>query len=170
MRRCRTCGAEIGIHARECPRCGAPGPGTKSEPNALLVIAGGAGVCAVALVVVAGMMSRSAPAPILGNCEADWTKCADNAQLMHTPAIADDMKSKCRESADSQANYRAPLWPADAFATFRSGRDYVESGIIIATEAHAQFEDRQGRVVTPSIACRYDLLTRTVLAIEFTKR
>jgi hypothetical protein len=170
MRRCRVCGAEIGVHARECPRCGAPGPNPKAEPSAFLLIAGGAGVCAVALVVVAGMMSHTAPVTVVGNCEADWTKCGDNAQLMNTPAIADDMRSKCREAADSQANYRAPLWPPNAFASFRQGKDYVESGIITAIETHAQFEDRTGRVVTPSIACRYDLFTKTVLTIDFAKR
>jgi hypothetical protein len=170
MRRCRVCGAEISRQARECPRCGAPGPSPESKPNALLLIAGGAGVCAVVLVVVAGTMSNPAPATAWGNCEADWTKCADNAQLMNTPAIADDLRNKCREAADSQANYRAPLWPSNAFQSFPSGRDYIDSGIIRATETHAQFEDRTGRVVTPSITCRYDLLTKTVLAVDFAQK
>jgi hypothetical protein len=172
MVRCRMCGAEINLRARACQRCGAPGPGGGARPSgALLIIVGAclAGGCFFATRLFYRQAPDPAPLESTASCEADWTKCADNAALMKVASISEDIKTKCREAGDRQSKYGTPAWPWNAFATARGGRDYIDSGIAVAIENSAQVETRAGAVVTSSVVCRYDLVTKTVLSVEFSR-
>lgn len=64
---------------------------------------------------------------------------------------------RCQRAAEDRAKYGSPKWPWLSFGSFRGGKDYVETGQVIAIEPDAQFQNGFGAMVHSRVVCRYDL-------------
>jgi len=168
LRACEECGKQISTKAKACPHCGAVGSGS----NLL-----GIGCAVVALgwiVAILAFCSNLPPRPTRSSqdeaCDANWTKCANNSQLMNTETVPDDIRRKCQEAAEEKSKYGSPQWPQLPFGSFYDGRDYIDTGVAIALEKRASFPNVFGVQVKSSVVCRYDLRTRGVLDIVISER
>jgi hypothetical protein len=107
----------------------------------------------------------------IGLCRSDWTKCADNAQLANNYSRWFDAKAACKTEANERAQYGTPVWPwLSYFGTFRTGKDYVTSGIAVAIEPDAQFQNGFGAMVHSRVTCTYDLRAQRVVSVDISPR
>jgi hypothetical protein len=106
----------------------------------------------------------------LNACRADWSRCADNAEIANNYSRWFDVKYDCQREANSRARYGEPVWPSYSFGSFLSGKDFVTSGIAVAIEPDAQFQNGFGAKVHARVVCKYDLRTRRVIDVVITAR
>jgi hypothetical protein len=97
--------------------------------------------------------------------EADWTKCANNAEVVHSYKGWVDVQVACRIGAIEAAKYSTPTWPFVPFQSFNEGKAYVESGLVVAIEPDAKFPSATGTLVRSRVTCTYDLRARRVVNV-----
>jgi hypothetical protein len=95
-------------------------------------------------------------------CRSDWTKCADNEQLVNSYSDWSLVKVRCKRAANDSAKYGNPDWPWFSFGTFYKENNYVTSGIAVAIEPDAQFSNGFGAMVHSKVICTYDLRAKRV--------
>ena len=99
-------------------------------------------------------------------CELDWTKCADNAEIVRNYKGWLDVQVACRIAAIETAKYgNLPTWPFVPFQGFSEGKTYVASGEVVAIEPEAKFPNATGAMVRSRVTCTYDLRTRRVVNV-----
>jgi hypothetical protein len=103
-------------------------------------------------------------------CRSDWTKCADNEQLVNNYRNWSDVQVECKYAANDRAKYGDPVWPWIPFGSFLKGNNYVTSGIATAVEPDAQFSNGFGAKVRSRVTCIYDLRTRRVTDVSIFPR
>jgi hypothetical protein len=103
-------------------------------------------------------------------CKSDWTKCIDNEQLVNNYSGWANVKGTCKREANEGALYGNPVWPSRFFTTFYTGKDYVTTGIVIAVEPNAQFQNVFGAMAHARIKCTYDLIAHRVISVTATPR
>jgi tetratricopeptide (TPR) repeat protein len=103
-------------------------------------------------------------------CPSDWTKCADNEQLVNKYSRWIHAQVACKMEANSQAKYGDPVWPWLAFSSFYGGKDYVTSGVAVIIEPDAKFQNGFGAMVHSRVVCRYDLRTERVVDVSIAPR
>jgi hypothetical protein len=90
--------------------------------NSLLkctLIAGGIFVAVCGLIIAVPEPFPHASGSSNGPCVTDWTKCADNRQLLEQhPGIRD----ACLQAANAEIQYGEPKWPLGALGSFYEGR------------------------------------------------
>lgn len=104
-------------------------------------------------------------------CASDWQQCTDNHQLINTYQYMWRLEAACKNEARRQARYGSPTFPwVYSFwrFTFDSLDSMVKTGIAIANEPEAQFQNQYGAMEHVTVTCRYDLRTNKVLKIDIT--
>ncbi len=169
LKPCRECGQQVSIDAKICPHCGVrfpvKGAAVRNNVGCLVLIG-------IALFVLVAIFSESEnnPEPKIGTCESDWTKCTNNEQLANNYSGWEHMRSACKTEANDRAKYGTPVWPWPAFGHFFRGNNYVTSGIAVAVEPDAQFQNGFGAMVRSRVVCTYDLRTNRVVDVVITER
>ena len=112
-------------------------------------------------------VTEDAPAPTQEDlCRSDWSKCADNEQLVNNYSDWSKVQVECKMEAEHEAEYGSPSWPWLAFGNFLKGKDYVSTGVATAIEPDAQFQNGFGAMVHSTVTCEYDLRTQKVTNIS----
>jgi hypothetical protein len=187
LKPCRECGVQVSTGAEVCPHCGVRSPAA-ADPLAVLGLSDdrpntkGRGGCATIIAIIfAGIGGVIIVGSFLPNeskntetlnpsCQTDWTKCADNEQLVNSYKDWSLAQVKCKREANNQVRYGSPVWPWLSFSTFHTGNDYVTSGIAIAIEPDAQFQNGFGAMVHSRVICTYDLRTKLVVEVSISPR
>lgn len=102
------------------------------------------------------------------SCKSDWTKCANNEELVKKYQKWRDAQSECGLQAIKLARYGKPV--VGFFESFYPGNNYVTSGIATAIDPDAQFQNGFGAMVHSRVICTYDLRTNKVTNVEVTQR
>ena len=98
-------------------------------------------------------------------CTSDWRKCEDNSDLINNYNGMVSAKTDCQLAADDRAKYGDPDWPWVIFGKYKGGEDYVKTGKILIVEDDVKFENGFGAMRKTTVACRYNLKTKTVMRI-----
>ena len=165
---CPQCGEQRSRDAAACPRCGGLGPSaTKSGSTIRWFVYTTLGIfalVALALFAHSFVPPKDAPTPPKNElCESDWTKCADNAEIVRSYRGWLDVQVACRIAAIEAAKYGTPTWPLVPFQGFSAGRTYVDSGVVVAVEPEAKFPNATGAMIRSRVTCTYDLRTKRVV-------
>jgi hypothetical protein len=111
--------------------------------------------------------------PAVGNrsCKDDWRQCRDNSDLVNNFDGYYRVEGACKTAANEMARYGTPIWPSfwsdgGAFGRFRNGTDYVTTGVALAIERDAQFQNGFGAMMHSTVYCKYDLKTATVVSVD----
>lgn len=174
---CPQCGSQVSSDAEVCPQCG----GRRRPADIVTAHATKSGSIVrwfgysilgiVALVVLALFAHSFAPPkeaqtpPKNEQCESDWTKCADNAEIVRGYKGWLDVQVACRIAAIETAKHGTPTWPFVPFQSFNEGKTYVDSGLVVAIEPDAKFQNAVGTMVRPRVACTYDLRAQRVVNV-----
>jgi hypothetical protein len=103
-------------------------------------------------------------------CRSNWASCADNSQIANNYRGWDLAKVRCKREAESRARFGTPVWPWLSFSTYRSGTDYVKTGIGVLIEPDAQFQNGFGAMVHTKVTCSYSLVLEQVTNIDIFQR
>jgi hypothetical protein len=110
------------------------------------------------------------PAAGSQSCKDDWKQCKDNSDLVNHFDYYYRVQTYCQRAANEKAKYGSPIWPGfwsgGAFGQFRDGTDYVSTGIALAIEKDAQFQNGFGAMVHSTVYCKYDLNAQTVVSVD----
>ena len=171
---CPQCGEQVRSDAPICPQCEGRGPAaetllTKPDSTArwfAYSTLGIAALVALALFAHSFVSPKDVSTPPKNElCESDWTKCADNAEIVRSYKAWLDVQVACRIAAIETAKYGTPTWPFVPFQGFTEGKTYVESGLVVAIEPEAKFPNATGAMVRSRVACTYDLRTQRVVNV-----
>lgn len=118
---------------------------------------------------------RSTPSlPPGATCSNDWRACKNNADLVNNYQKYVDIQLRCQNAANDMARYGTPKWPGiwsgGPFTEFFRGDSDIKTGIAVAVEDHAQFQNAFGAYVHSEVLCRYDLKSNKVLNVEIVPR
>lgn len=105
----------------------------------------------------------------IGACRQDWSKCLDNDQLVNNYHDWVAVQAACKVEADGRAKYDTE-WPWLAFSSYRKGKDYPTTGIAIAVEPDAKFQNGFGAKMRMRVTCTYDLRAKRVLDVDIFER
>lgn len=176
MARCRECNAKVWRSAEYCQQCGVRYPAkgfpateaTRSRSGCSTLI----GIVVLIVIVFAVLRSgdNGGSVQTLPACQSDWTKCADNADIVNHYSRYSNAQVACKLEANKRARYGTPVWPWLAFSSFRVGSDYVKTGTAILIEPDAQFQNGFGAMVHSRVTCVYDLRAGQVLNVDITER
>ena len=171
---CPQCGEQVRRDAPICPQCEGRGPAaetllTKPDSTArwfAYSTLGIAALVALALFAHSFVSPKDVSTPPKNElCESDWTKCADNAEIVRSYKAWLDVQVACRIAAIETAKYGTPTWPFVPFQGFTEGKTYIESGLVVAIEPEAKFPNATGAMVRSRVACTYDLRTQRVVNV-----
>jgi predicted nucleic acid-binding Zn ribbon protein len=169
--KCPACGKDVSTQAAACPSCGHPlaksdanKPQNKSRLGGLLAIL----LIVIAVAVVLNLANQPGSTTNVQNdsCRSDWTKCADNEQLVNQYSDWSLVQVRCKRAANDRAKYGSPDWPWLAFGSFYKGNNYVTAGIAVAIEPDAQFSNGFGAMVHSRVTCTYDLRANRVTDVQ----
>jgi hypothetical protein len=92
-------------------------------------------------------------------CISDYTKCADNEQLvrLHETKERLSIKVACKIKAKEMAKYGEPELPFLAFSDFPAGRFFISSGSALLLEPDAKYHNRFNALENVRLKCVYDL-------------
>jgi hypothetical protein len=164
LTKCRECGAQVSTNAKACPQCGAAQ--SSKLPR------GCAGFLVLCTLVVfyalfQGGNSNNQP-DTHPSCKTDWTKCADNAELVNNYSRWFHAQFECRREAIQQALYGTPVWPSSLhfFSNYIPGNRYITTGTATLIEPDAQFQNGFGAMVHSTVTCTYDLRAEHVVRVD----
>jgi hypothetical protein len=85
-----------------------------------------------------------------------------------------EVRAACEIEATGKARYGTPVWPGfwsgGAFQSFHNGTDYVKTGIVLAIEPDAQFQNGYGAMVHSRVFCKYNLTAKNVVGVDILER
>jgi hypothetical protein len=167
LTQCRECGGQVSTDARTCPHCGA-----RQSSGKLGRGCAGFFVIGILIVIIAALGSQSSnDPPASPSCKSDWTKCADNAELVNNYSKMFDAQFDCKQAAIKQARYGTPIFPSlYFFSTFYKGNNYVTIGTAILIESDTQFQNGFGAMVHSQVNCTYDLRAKRVVSVDISAR
>jgi hypothetical protein len=103
-------------------------------------------------------------------CARDWSKCADNRQLVENYWQWPIIVSACQADAETfiapKGKALAPAQPVETFTNYAVGNDYPKTGIAIAKTPLFRYRDVSGQTRFAWLECRYDLGTGRVIGIK----
>jgi hypothetical protein len=99
-------------------------------------------------------------------CRNDWSKCADNGEVVNKYSDWSMVQVKCQMAATKEARYGDPQWPGLSFGTYLRGNDYVKTGIAVAIEPDARFQNGFGAMVHSEVICKYNLWTQSIISVD----
>jgi hypothetical protein len=109
----------------------------------------------------------TAPIP---TCKEDWGLCKDNSDLVNNFGDYFTIQDACQTEANHEARYGTPVWPSfwsgGPFGTFLNGTDYATTGMVVAIEPDAQFQNGFGAMVHSKVVCKYSLASKKVVSID----
>jgi hypothetical protein len=130
-------------------------------------------VAVIALIFIIGAINAPPSSPssaasqeASNQCEDDWSKCTDNEQLVNHYSGWTKVQAYCKVEAENEARYGTPVWPWIPFGSYSRGDDYVKSGVAVAIEPDAQFQNGFGAMAHSTVTCRYDLRNDRVLSVS----
>lgn len=178
---CPECKGQVSDQAEACPHCGHPTKPSAREipPAAPTKSHTGRNGCLITLAIVAVLIfigslssnNQSTPSDQATNgCRLNWTKCADNEQLVNNYSQWDHVRYHCEQEATDEAKYGTPKWPWYSFGTFLKGNKYISSGVAVAIEPDAQFSNGFGALVHSRVICSYDLRAQRVISVDVSPR
>ncbi|MCB8881714.1 hypothetical protein ACELLULO517_15810 [Acidisoma cellulosilytica] len=135
------------------------------------------GVAAFVVISVIGVMSNggsttgssSVPAGNPG-CDSDYTKCADNTDLVNHFSSYGTAQSQCKEEAISEAKYGSPKFPwLSPFGTYQTGSSGPTNGQMTLIEPDAQFQNAFGAYVHSTATCHYDFSSKQAIDVIITE-
>ena len=100
-------------------------------------------------------------------CGAQWSRCADNDALVQDSGLWPSIGTACESWANAHADGATLIWPLEPFQTYNPGRDYVSSGVAVATEHDVIRKSRYGAPVRAQARCEFDLISGTVVTVTF---
>jgi hypothetical protein len=103
-------------------------------------------------------------------CKTDWRKCLDNEQLVNNYSDWTMVQVKCKSAANDRAKFGDPEWPWLPFGTFLTGNSYVTTGIAVAIEKDARFQNGFGAKARSEVTCTYDLRASKVVNVLVSPR
>jgi hypothetical protein len=176
LKSCRECGKQVSTEAATCPHCGVRSSASPTPRSPIEV----AGIVALLLIAVAIFAygtksenstdhSASKEDPQLIACRSDWSKCADNVQLLREYRDWYKVQSACSLAGDERAKYGTPKWPWGSFGTVLEGNDYVTSGVAVAIAPDVQFQNGFGAWAHTRVTCKYDLRAKSVLSVDISE-
>ncbi len=118
----------------------------------------------------AAQAQAAPPEPPASSCQEAWKACADNGQVVNHYRGYAVARAACNRAARDAAQFGTPELPRLGFATFRRGRDTVQTGVAVAIEPAARFSNAHGAMVNVQVVCRYDLDAKRVVGIELDPR
>ncbi len=170
---CRFCNYDFSTPVHPTAPSQAASPDIVAPPPKQHSIATGCGLvavlAAVILIIVAFFTASNDSSPTIAtgpassqdeDCSSNWTKCADNEQLVNSYSGWPKVRVDCQQEATAEARYGSPVWPSwpwIPFGSFLKGKDYVTSGTAVAVEPDAQFQNEFGAMVHSRVTCQYDL-------------
>jgi len=117
-----------------------------------------------------GGSKNEAPVSVANSCKADWTKCADNADMANTYKDWFSAKYGCKNAASKLARFGTPEWPWLYFGTFLKGNDYATKGIAVLFEDGAKFQNGFGAMAHVEVRCEYDLRAKKVIDVTISAK
>ena len=102
-------------------------------------------------------------------CKTDWTKCADNSDMVNNFKGWVDVQRGCKRQATDMAKYGTPELAWFPFSSFYPGTDF-STGIVTAIEPDARFSNGFGAMVRSRVVCKYDLRTNKVIDVSIGER
>ena len=173
--KCTACWKEISAQAASCPNCGHPlAKSVANEPQSKAYLGGLLAISLIVIVFVVFVNHTNQPGSTTpaqdDPCRSDWTKCADNAQLVNHYSDWSHVQVECKHAANDGAKYGNPDWPWAAFGSFYKGNNYISSGIAVAVEPDAQFSNGFGAMVHSRVTCTYDLRAKRVTDVVVSAR
>jgi DNA-directed RNA polymerase subunit RPC12/RpoP len=176
LMKCSECGQHISSQATACPHCGNPISAKKASK------AGGIG-CLVAIALIGGLIAigssedstKKAKEAANPTCVSNWHLCKDSADFVdhfngkmgdHDDWDWNGIGIQCKDAAEAEARYGSPVWPSMSFGHYHAGDDYVRSGVAVAFEPDAQFQNGFGAMVHSHVTCQYDLSAGKVLNVD----
>lgn len=169
---CSKCGKYYASKFKACPHCNG------SRGKGCLIAIGVIFLLAVIISISSGdhssssspSTSESGAAPekdaANGTCHDDWTKCKDNGDLVNNYSKWVDVEVGCKIEANDEAKFGTPEWPWLAFGSYLKGDAYVTSGVAVAIENDAHFQNGFGAMVHSTVVCNYDLRAQKVISIN----
>jgi hypothetical protein len=107
-------------------------------------------------------------------CARNWRLCTDNSDLVNHYNGWYKVKADCEYEADKKAKYGTPKWPGfwsgGSFGAFKPGDDYPKTGIVVAVEKDAQFQNGFGAMVHSMVYCEYNLKNEEVVRVSIFPR
>jgi len=99
-------------------------------------------------------------------CESDWSKCADNKELINNYDGMSGAKAGCQIAAEKLAKYGDPEWDWSKFGKYYNGKEYVNTGKITIVDNRVKFQNGFGAMKKSTVECRYDLKLEKVLNVD----
>jgi len=100
-------------------------------------------------------------------CKENWQLCNNNAELVNNYKNWYNVTYQCKKAAISLAKYGTPELPSVfPFSTFYNGEGYVETGIVLAYEKEAKFQNMYGAMAHVTVECKYDLNKEEVVYVR----
>lgn len=173
--KCPACGKDVSTQAASCPNCGHPlAKSGATKPPSKAYLGGLLAISLIVLVFAVFVNHTNQPGSTTtvqdDPCRSDWTKCADNGQLVNHYSDWTHVQRECKNAANDRAKYGDPDWPWFPFGSFHEGNNYVISGIAIAIEPDAQFSNGFGAKVHSRVACTYNLRAKRVTDVSISPR
>jgi hypothetical protein len=117
------------------------------------------------LLFSAQLLSNQRVLEAVPSCKADWTECADNAELVNNYSRWFHAKLACKDAATKQARFGTPIFPSyPFFSTYF--KTYIATGTAILMEKEAQFQNGFGAMVHSEVKCTYDLRAARVVSVD----
>jgi hypothetical protein len=101
-------------------------------------------------------------------CTRDWSKCADNRQLVENywqwPIIVSECQAEAERFIAPKGTAVSPSQPVETFTNYAIGNDYPKTAI--AKTPLFRYRDASGQTRFAWLECRYDLGIRHVIGIK----
>jgi hypothetical protein len=121
----------------------------------------------LALISIGSMFSSVGRTATVPTCRSDWTKCADNSDMVNNYKGMTVAQDDCMFEATKQAMYGTPEWPwGYHFSHFYRGNDF-STGIVTLIEPDAKFQNGFGAMARTRVVCSYDLRNKKTLWVTF---
>ena len=97
-------------------------------------------------------------------CAGDWTKCADNAQLVRDYVEWKQVPALCEKATDIKSTTSTPQWPDNPFSASLPGNVYITTGKAVAIEPDVALVSADG-VSHAKLVCEFDLKQHAVTSL-----
>jgi hypothetical protein len=104
------------------------------------------------------------------NCNNDWTKCTDNADLMNHYSKMYEATSACKRALEQSVKFGDPEWTWGAFGKFWKGDDYPKTGLVKTIDPDVQIPNGFGAKEHSKVECWYNLDKKSATIMSVTER
>lgn len=141
------------------------GAAVKSGCLSVLVLAA---VGVIIAMIVGNNPTTTTPAP--PSCANDYTKCADNEDMVNHYEGMATAQSACKTKVDDSVRYGEPKWGWVPFGSFRVGTDFPKTGLVKIVEPDVQIPNGFGAMEHTRVECWYNFKGRTAVIVDASGR